>query len=261
MLSRHSTIKPILFLGSVLLFHALSSYGQSHTPAPAVTEAKPLNNAIFPMPNIQKDNYKWQERRDEKVKEVAAGNHDLIFIGDSITHRWEKSPVWIEHYGKRNVLNLGYGWDCTQNVLWRLQNGEFVGQKPKLVVLNIGTNNMTGNSGGRANSPEEIVEGIQAILRFIKEKSPDTSFLVMGIFPRGLKKDATYTKAQKVNELLKAALKDMPKVELMDIGSQLVDADGEIPKDIMGDRVHPSPKGYEIWAAAIEPVIKKHLGE
>ena len=38
-------------------------------------------------------------------------------------------------------MNLGIGGDRTQHVLWRLDNGNIDGIKPKLAVLMIGTNN------------------------------------------------------------------------------------------------------------------------
>jgi len=47
------------------------------------------NNAIFPVPNTQKDFYDWHERRAIKQKQAQSMNHELIFIGDSITHGFE----------------------------------------------------------------------------------------------------------------------------------------------------------------------------
>jgi lysophospholipase L1-like esterase len=37
--------------------------------------------------------------------------------------------------------------------------------------------------------------------------------------------------------------------------------DGTLPTDTFPDRLHPGPKGYEIWAEAIEPDIARLLGE
>src|ERR1700712_213904 len=76
-------------------------------------------------------------------KRVAAGNVDLIFVGDSITARWagEGKDVWEKYYAKRNAANLGIGGDKTQHVLWRLEHGNVDGIHPKLAVVMIGTNN------------------------------------------------------------------------------------------------------------------------
>jgi lysophospholipase L1-like esterase len=43
----------------------------------------------------------------------------------------------------------------------------------------------------------------------------------------------------------------------MDIGAKFLDASGNIPADVMGDKLHPATKGYEIWAqAVIDPLTK-----
>jgi hypothetical protein len=91
------------------------------------------NPAVHPVPNVQKDFYDWEARRREKTALAQQGAYDLLFIGDSITHLFEVegrgAAIWHRYYGRRRTLNLGYGWDCTQNVLWRLEHGEFAGQR------------------------------------------------------------------------------------------------------------------------------------
>jgi beta-glucosidase len=45
------------------------------------------------------------------------------------------------------------------------------------------------------------------------------------------------------------------KIIWIDFNDKLVDATGWVPKSIMPDELHPSEKGYEIWAEALKPVI------
>ena len=224
----------------------------------------PISNpATVPARNIQPDFYDWAERHQQKLAQAQSGNHDLVFIGDSITHMFELEgrglPVWERTYGHRNALDLGYGWDCTQNVLWRLENGEFAGQKPKLVVLNIGTNNLTGNDACPESTVEQIVEGIEAICRFVHQQSEQTTILCMAIFPRGLRDEPIHAKAQEVNALLAARLAGKPRILHLSIGERFLGPDGEIPCELMADRCHPTEQGYAIWADAIEPVVRQYL--
>ena len=97
------------------------------------------NDAIKPVPR----DANWMKRHDSFNARIKQGNVDLLFIGDSITQGWEGAgkAAWSEKYGKRNAVNLGIGGDRTQHVLWRLDNGNIDGIKPKLAVLMIGTNN------------------------------------------------------------------------------------------------------------------------
>lgn len=221
------------------------------------------HSAIVPARNVQKDFYDWAERHQQKLAQAQSGNHDLVFIGDSITHMFELEdrglPVWKRTYGHRRALDLGYGWDCTQNVLWRLENGEFAGQQPKLVVLNIGTNNLTGNDACPANTAEEIVDGIEAICHFVHRQSEQTTILNMAIFPRGLREEAIHTQVRELNTLLAARLASKPRILHLNIGERFLGPDGEIPCEFMADRCHPTEQGYAIWADAIEPVVRQYI--
>ena len=222
------------------------------------------NSAIEPTANVQRDNYDWPARREQKQAAALAHSHDLIFIGDSITHRFEREeaglPVWKKHYGHLAALNLGYGWDTTQNVLWRLQNGEFTGQTPRLVVLNIGTNNLTGNSACPANTAAEIVAGIAALCDFIQAQSPATQILVMSVFPRGKTNEMIHARVKDLNAALTAWLATRPELLNLDIGARLLGTDGEIDTVLLPDRCHPVEPGYAIWADALAPFVKQFVG-
>jgi lysophospholipase L1-like esterase len=222
-----------------------------------------VNSAIEPAPNLMPDNYDWTQRRRLILEKVGACSHDLIFIGDSITHGFEREErglqAWKRFYANRSVLNLGYGWDCTQNVLWRLENGEFAGQRPKLVVLNIGTNNLTGNSACRPNTAAEIVEAIETICDWLQRRAPTAAILVMAVFPRGLRHEFIWAKVRKLNRRLKTWLTDRPDLLHLDIGEQFLGSDGEIAIELMNDRCHPEASGYAKWAEALEPIVKRYL--
>jgi beta-glucosidase len=200
-----------------------------------------------------------QMARHEKFNErVKQGNVDLVFIGDSITQGWEGAgkEAWTKHYDKRNAVNLGIGGDRTQHVLWRLDHGNVDGIKPKLAVLMIGTN----NSNRDDNTAEEIGGGIEAIVKKLREKLPETKVLILAIFPRGETPNPQREKNAKASEIA-SKLADNKTVYFLDIGPKFLAADGKLTKDIMPDLLHLSPKGYEIWAESIEPSVAQLMGE
>lgn len=219
------------------------------------TEAKPdvkLHSAIKPEPR----DGNWMKRHESFNTRVKQGNVDLLFIGDSITQGWEGAgkAAWAENYSKRNAVNLGIGGDRTQHVLWRLDNGNIDGIKPKAAVLMIGTN----NSG--SNTPEEIADGIKAIVAKLRAKLPDTKILVLAVFPRGADdKDARRQVNVKTNALV-APIADDKQVFFLDIGPKFLGTDGTLSKEIMPDLLHLSPAGYKIWADSIESHVAKLLG-
>jgi lysophospholipase L1-like esterase len=232
--------------------------------APAVTNApvEPrANPAIIPVPRTG-----GATNRQSQVLRRAQENPgpcDIAFIGDSITQGWEGSGknVWTNYYGNRKCLNFGVGGDRTEHVLWRFENGQLDGIKPKAAVLMIGTNNSNKNrDGSEQYSEAEILEGVQAIVKQIRTRLPETKLLVLGIFPRGKTFSAQRGKILQINQAL-AKLADNNMIHYIDFGSQLIEADGSLSKEIMPDYLHLSEKGYTIWAEAIEPKLKELLGE
>ncbi|MFP6647823.1 MAG: platelet-activating factor acetylhydrolase IB subunit, partial [Pirellulaceae bacterium] len=190
-------------------------------------------------------------------KRVAKGNVDLVFIGDSITQGWEGrgKEVWAKFYGKRNAVNLGIGGDRTQHVIWRLDNDNVKNISPKAAVIMIGTN----NSG--SNTPEQIAEGVTAIVKQLRTKLPKTQVLLLAVFPRGPdKNDKRRQVNEKTNDIFKK-LADGKIVHYLDIGPSFLQDDGTLTREIMPDLLHLSKKGYTIWAESIEPTLKKLMGE
>lgn len=81
--------------------------------------------------------------------------------------------MWAQYYAPRNAVNMGFGGDRTQHVLWRLDHGEIDGISHKLAVLMISTN----NSNRQDNTAEEIADGIKAICVRMRAKLPKTKIL------------------------------------------------------------------------------------
>jgi len=226
------------------------------------------NNAIVPVPKLEGDFYDWHKRHAEVLKIKDGINPEIVLIGDSITHLWGGEPneprkngakAWAETFGARKVLNLGFGWDRTQNVLWRLENGELDGLKPKYVVIHIGTNNFSGTKNARESTPAEVAVAIAEICSRVKAKAPEAKILLMAVFPRGAKPTDGYRpKIAALNKLLEEFVKGPGKgITLVDIGPKMLEADGTISREMMGDGVHPSEKGYAIWGAAVREFIGK----
>ena len=75
------------------------------------------------------------------------GDIDLLFIGDSITDFWRRpdrgKAVWDQYFAPLKAANFGISGDRTQHVLWRIDNGELSGFEAKVIVLMLGTNNLS----------------------------------------------------------------------------------------------------------------------
>ncbi|MBN2376411.1 MAG: hypothetical protein JXD22_08420 [Sedimentisphaerales bacterium] len=207
---------------------------------------------------ISAHRHNWWSARHEQVLDQIKGKVDLIFVGDSITHGWEKAgkELWDKYYAPRNAVNMGFSGDRTQHVLWRFEHGEIDGISPKLAILMIGTN----NSNKQDNTAEEIADGIKAICAQMRWKLPKTKILILSIFPRGEKPSPQREKNAKASELA-AQIADNDMIYYLNINDKFLEADGTLSTDIMPDLLHPNEKGYKIWAEAIEPTVAKLMGE
>jgi lysophospholipase L1-like esterase len=243
--------------GSVYILTAVAvvigQFSFAQSPANAITPR--VNSAIIP--SLYSG---LLQAHATNVQVAKKGRIDVLFLGDSITEMW-RSPGWGEridgatpfggkavfekHFGKMKVANFGISGDSTQGVLWRLQNGEGKGYRPKAVMLMIGTNNTDRNSA------PEIAMGVAAVVFELRKDFPDAKILLLGIFPRGAAHAEIRAQIDEINRII-ATLHDGQHVFFMDIGAKFLAADGSIPRDVMGDGLHPTSKGYEIWADAVQ---------
>jgi lysophospholipase L1-like esterase len=216
------------------------------------------HSAVTPVPREAN----WVKRHEGFVAMAKKGGIDVLFLGDSITDAWggeghggSGTKIFKKEFEPMKTANFGIGGDRTQHVLWRLQNGEFEGIQPKVVMLMIGTN----NSG--SNSAEEIADGVTAIVKEIHKRSPHTKVLLLGVFPRGEKPNPAREKLKQVNTTISKLDDGGKTVKYLDIGGKFTEDDGTISKDIMPDFLHLSEKGYQIWADAVKEPIKELMAK
>ncbi|MBK73604.1 MAG: hypothetical protein CMO76_09205 [Verrucomicrobiales bacterium] len=211
----------------------------------------------------------WFDRHAEKIAEIEKSNNpkderkiELLMVGDSITNNFDKKgpgePVWKKYFTPLNALNLGFGGDRTNHVLWRLEHLPKIKPAPLAASLMIITNNICWGS----DKPKQAAEGIQEITRKLNAIYPKMKILVLGVFPRREQLDHPHRKQIiELNSYLPDLLKDIPNVSFMDIGSEFLDEKGFLSREMMPDTTHPSEKGHEIWAQAITPKLREMMGK
>jgi lysophospholipase L1-like esterase len=204
-----------------------------------------------------------QTAHAELLEKAKAGRIDIYFEGDSITRRWGATDYpdflanWNQNFFGWNAADFGWGADLIQNILWRLNNGELDGINPKVIVLLAGTNNI-GKMAGDDAKVADITKGIQAILKIMQEKAPGATIILTAIFPRN-DSLAVIPTVNKVNENL-SKLADGKKIRFLNINDKLADANGVLFEGMTVDKLHPSLKGYQVWADALKPIFQELLG-
>ena len=203
------------------------------------------------------DNYVWDERHNAVIQRNSTAKPEILMIGNSITHFWGGEPTfhrqwgldsWKKLFGKRNVTNMGFGWDRIENVFWRIYHGELDNCSPKHICLNIGTNNL------QINSNEEIVEGILGLVKLIRQRQPQAKLHLIKIYPRRDQED----RVAKLNDLLVSKLPADNMIDVVDATSKLLLKDGsnKIDESLFRDGLHPNEKGYALISGILKPVLK-----
>jgi lysophospholipase L1-like esterase len=217
-----------------------------------------------PVPRTDPNSLTAHSQLLEKAKK---GGIDIYFEGDSITRRWGATDYpklldnWISNFFGWNAGNFGWGADSVQNILWRLDDGELDGVHPKVIVLLAGTNDI-GNrppTDGDEAKVAYITKSIETVLKVMREKAPEATVILMGIFPRN-DNPAVLPTIEKINSNL-SKLADGKSIRYLNINDRLADAEGVLYEGMTDpDKLHPAIKGYQVWADALKPVFHELLG-
>lgn len=244
----------IVVLAAVL--QALTLWGQEF-PAPVPADQ--------PLPRTDQNS---RIAHAQLLEKAGKGGIDVYFEGDSITRRWGATDYpdllanWRRNFFGWNAADFGWGADTTQNILWRLENGELDGVNPKVIVLLAGTNNVgrVVPSTGVDAKAADVTRGIEAIVRVMQAKAPGATIILTGIFPRN-DSMAVMPVIDKINSHL-SKLADGKSIRYLNVNDKLADPAGHLFDGMInsGDKLHPTIKGYQVWADALKPILTELLG-
>jgi lysophospholipase L1-like esterase len=201
----------------------------------------------------------------ELIEKTRKGRIDIYFVGDSITRRWgaldypELLANWTANFFGWNAADFGWGGDTIQNILWRLENGELDGVNPRIIVVLAGTNNV-GSVPGDESKIADITRGLEKIVDTCRRKVPEATIVLTAIFPRN-DNMAVMPEINRINENL-ARLADGRRIRYLNVNDTLADPEGRLVEGMMDtrDKLHPTIKGYQVWADGLKPIFTELLG-
>jgi lysophospholipase L1-like esterase len=198
------------------------------------------------------------------LDKAKRGGIDVYFVGDSIARRWGALDYpdflanWKQNFFGWNAADFGWGADRIEHILWRLENGELDGVNPKVIVILAGTNNVGTRPGGAAKIAD-ITRGLAAVIHTCRQKAPAATIIVTAIFPRN-DNMAVMPEIDRINANL-AQLADGTIVRFVNVNDKLADKDGRLVDGVMNaDKLHPTLRGYQVWADALKPILRELLG-
>src|SRR3989442_6520103 len=212
--------RPFL-LRSLFILAAMASLVFAQSPMPADQSA----------PRSDRNS---QLAHEQLIEKTRRGKIDVYFVGDSITRRWGATDYpdflanWRQNFFGWNAANFGWGGDTTQNILWRLNNGELDNVNPKIIILLAGTNNVGNKSpqGNEDSRVDETTRGIKAIIDTCPRKAPEATIVLLGITPRN-DNMAVMLIINKINARI-AKFADGKKIRYLKIKDRLADKNGRL---------------------------------
>ncbi len=186
----------------------------------------------------------------QRVADIKGKPCDLIFIGDSITEGWagRGRKVWDTHYAPLGALNFGISGDRTQNVIWRLDNMDISNLHPKVAVILIGTNN-------GSDTPADIAKGVRTVISRTQEKFEGIKIILVSIMPNKRANQKMMDTNSIIREYEKTEDESVTYLDLVPLMTPV----GDNWLGLSKDHLHPDESGYELWAKALDPLIKKSL--
>jgi lysophospholipase L1-like esterase len=206
-----------------------------------------------------------QTAHAELLRKTKQGQIDVYFVGDSITRRWGALDYpallanWNANFFGWNAANFGWGADRIEHILWRLEHGELDGINPKVIVVLAGTNNV-GDQPGDEAKVADIAAGVKAVLAACRRKAPAATIILTAIFPRN-DNMAVMPEIARINAYI-ARFADGRSIRFLNVNDKLADAQGRLFDGMMNERdaLHPTLKGYQVWADALKPLLRDLLG-
>lgn len=196
----------------------------------------------------------WHTVADEISDVLGANKVDLLLLGNSITQamgghlRKNINTFWgrdaMDKYTK-DWESAGISGDRTQNLLWRLQNGNYGKCNPSKVVIAIGVNNVIAG-----DSASDIEAGIVAVTNQAVKDFPNAKILLIGLLPVGQQADdARRVVYNQIHELLaKESFAD--NVIYRNPTAWFTDENGNFKEGLYGgDAIHLGGAGYDVWCA------------
>jgi lysophospholipase L1-like esterase len=219
---------------------------------------EPVGMGITTYPVVQRRDravYEWEERHRDVLETIRNKKPEKVIIGNSIIHFWGGEPVspkgtgtnsWKKYLQQHKTLNLGYGWDRIENVLWRIYHGELDHFKANFILVMIGTNNLS------ENTDEEILDGLDFLIRAIKVRQPEAVITMAGILPRRGGEDRVKT----INRKIQWLTYNLEGVQFVDFSDLYLTSKGKVDESLFTDGLHPNAKGYRLLAKEIDQLMQ-----
>jgi lysophospholipase L1-like esterase len=196
----------------------------------------------------------WLARHKEIRDNKENSAPQILWFGDSLTQGLKMYPDLVKQYLPFTVMNAGFSADRTEHLLWRIKDGEGKNLSPAVVLIWIGTNDISQIRP--VPSAEQVFCNIRAVCREVEARFPHTKLVLMGLLPRDASSVHPFRRVIKeVKALLKVYAQEHGW-HFSDQSGRFVDEAGHLRMDYLPDGLHLNQTGYEVLLQAIQPLMQ-----
>ena len=238
----------------------------AQAPPPPVPDCPDVARAIRDMMTNDTRLRDWPNlsryRQADADLERSGDAVPVVFLGDSITDRWDDEGSGGFFPG-RHYVNRGIGGQTTPQMLIRLRP-DVLSHHPKVMVLLAGTNDIAGNTGPM--SDEDVEQNIAAIAEL--SAASGVKVVLAGILPIS----DYHQKPDQVPQVIRRPMSRIAAINawikqyaaahghvFLDYAPGISDARGMLKAEFSEDDLHPNALGYAQMAPLAEAAIAKAM--
>lgn len=172
----------------------------------------------------------------------------VLFAGSSSIRLWNTLEKDMAPY---QVIQRGYGGAKLSDFAVYADR-IFSPHQCRAIVIFI-ANDITGNADDK--TPEEVAKLFRSVLKTIRSNHRETPVFWIEVTPTPLRWKA-WTEIQKANNLIRNICETSGNTYFIKTADAFLDGSGNPESSFfLSDRLHLTPKGYELWTK----IIKKEL--
>ena len=177
----------------------------------------------------------------------------ILLVGSSSIGLWNNdAPADL---APLNIIPRGFGGSVMNDVLHYYER-VILKYAPRAIVLYEGDNDLAWGL-----SPATILNQLVSLIANLDRDLPDTRLYLLDIKP-SIARSHLWVLAEEVNNGFAEIAKTDPNIFHINVSKFLLDANGDIRKDIyLPDDLHLNDAGYDIWAAVIKAALTLHEAE